>query len=99
MVINNGNLQAAIYNVLLGYWLEVNKKCTYNFSFKSTEPEEMVVSMNYATPNPCKVIFEEGICYVEIQNVKYRLWLNDEIKDTKVELHSKKAKLKLARID
>ena len=58
----------------------------------------MTVSVNYAVATPCTVNFEEGLCYIGLQNAKFLLWLNDEVKDVKLELHSKKSKLKFARL-
>ena len=99
MVINNGNLKMAILDAMQGYWIEVNKKCTYHFAYTSKEPLEMAVSVNYAPTAICNVFFEDGTCFIEIQNTKYLLWLNDNPKTQRLELHSKKSKLKLARID
>jgi hypothetical protein len=98
MVIADGNLKYAILNAISGHWSEVNKKCTYHFDFKNGNPECPVVSINFASPVDYRVSFTDGTCFVEINNVKYKLWYRDNTKDIRLELHSTKGKLKLARI-
>jgi len=99
MVIADGNLKYAVLNAINGEWSEVNKKCTYQFSFKDGNPEQPIVSINFASPVGYKVCFTDGTCFIEINKVKYKLWYKDNNKDIRLELHSSKAKLKLARID
>lgn len=98
MVIKDGNLKFAVLNAIYGPWYEVNKKCTYTFGQKDGNIENPVVSIDYGAPVDYRVCFSDGICFVEINNVKYRLWLVDNQKDLRLELHSTKSQLKLAKI-
>ena len=98
MVIADGNLRYAIINAIRGHWTEVNKKCTYFFDLRNDDPNQPVVSVNFAPPVDLKISFEEGICFVEISKIKYKLWYRDNTKDIRLELHSTKSKLKLAKL-
>jgi len=98
MVIKDGNLKFAVLNAIYGPWYEVNKKCTYHFGQKDGNIEQPVVSINEGNPKDYRVCFSDGICFIEIENVKYRLWLMDSHKDLRLELHSTKSQLKLAKI-
>ena len=98
MVIADGNLKYAVLNAIVGDWTEVNKKCIYHFGFKDNNPETPILSINYATPVDYKLFFENEICVIEINKVKYRLWYRDSADDVRMELHSHKLKIRLEKI-
>lgn len=98
MVITDGNVTYAILKAFTGPWLEINKKSTYHFGVKKDNPEQALVSIDSARPINCQVLCIEGTCYVEIENVKYKVWYHETPQEVKLELHSTRTKLRLERL-
>jgi len=97
MLIADGNLTFAVINAMTGQWIELKTQAIYSFQGKENNPMQLTVSINGARPADCRISFNDEICYIEFNKVRYRLWYMDNTKDVKMELHSEESKMKFSR--